>query len=64
MSRNRFKSFSSKSGTVTVDRKTGAWYMVKHGRIVDYGSTREIASVFSVLNYSAQYARVSQDGGD
>jgi len=64
MSRNRFKTFETRNGLVTVDRKTNAWYLTKHGRIVDYGTTREIASMFSVLNFSAQYERACVNGGD
>lgn len=40
MSKNRFKAYSGKNGRVVIDRKTGAWYMIRNGQIEDYGQMR------------------------
>jgi hypothetical protein len=41
MSRPRFKAIRVPSGRIILDRKTGAWYLISAGRIIDYGRMRE-----------------------
>ena len=42
MSRPRFRAFRVRAGRVILDRKTGAWYLIAAGRIIDYGTVRRL----------------------
>lgn len=42
MSRPRWKVFRVRAGRIVLDRKTGAWYLVSGGRILDYGQQRRL----------------------
>lgn len=41
MSRPRFRAIKVRAGRIVLDRKTGAWYLLSAGRIIDYGQMRD-----------------------
>jgi hypothetical protein len=64
MGNNRLRVSTARDGTRTVeDRRTGAWYLVKHGRIIDYGVKRATCLLhLGVLDHELSCGSV--DGGD